>query len=34
MVIMEGKAIRDDTGDVVAESKATFMVSDPGDTLF
>ncbi len=34
MVIMEGKAIRDDTGDVVAESQATFMVSDLGDTDF
>ncbi len=30
LLLMEGKAIRDDTGDVVAEVQASFMVSDWG----
>jgi hypothetical protein len=29
--MMEGKAIRDDTDRVVAESKASFMISDDGN---
>ena len=32
LIVMEGKAIRDDTDSVVAEAQASFMVSDWGDT--